>query len=117
MFRIVKHWFLSLIALLTIAHLVNGIYIEGFSPALMGALLLNGLNAMVRPVLALVVLPLNLPVFGFVYLVLNGLTLKLTACMVNGFAFDGFWPLFWGALLMSIFGNHLNRFRYQAQAD
>jgi putative membrane protein len=72
------------------------------------------LNAVVRPILAFLTCPLVLLTLGLFLLVLNGLMLWLTAMLSTGlglgFAVDGFWPAFLGALVVAVTSAVLNLF-------
>ena len=59
-------------------------------------------NALVRPVLVVLTLPLTVVTLGLFLLVLNGICLALTAWLVPGFAIDGFLPAVLGALVISV---------------
>jgi putative membrane protein len=84
------------------AAIVPGIEISGV-PAALGAGLVFGLiNAVLRPVLLIVTLPLTLLTLGLFIFVVNALCLWLTSALVPGFTVLGFWPAFWGALLVSV---------------
>jgi putative membrane protein len=90
------------LALLLAAHVVPGIRLDGFASALVAGLLLGLVNAIVRPVLVVLTLPITLLTLGLFLLVLNAFCVWLVSVFVSGFHVDGFWPAFWGALLVSI---------------
>ncbi len=92
---------LNVLALILVASILPGIEVKGFIPAIAAALLLGIFNAVLRPVLILLTLPLSLLSFGLFILVINGFLLKLVAWMVSGFTVQGFWPAVFGALLIS----------------
>jgi putative membrane protein len=71
-------------------------------PALLAGLVLGLINALVRPVLVVLTLPLTLLTLGLFLLVLNGICLALTAWLVPGFDIDGFLPAVLGALVISV---------------
>ncbi|MGZ3276007.1 MAG: phage holin family protein [Caulobacteraceae bacterium] len=84
------------------AHVVPGISYHGLGSLLAAALLLGVINAVVRPILVILTLPLTLITFGLFLLVINALTLKLVTLFLHGFHVHGFWPAFWGALVVSV---------------
>lgn len=90
------------LALLLAAHVVPGIRLDGLASALVAGLLLGLVNAIVRPVLVVLTLPITLLTLGLFLLVLNAFCVWLVSVFVSGFHVDGFWPAFWGALLVSI---------------
>ena len=84
-----------------------------FTPSghILGAGLVLGLiNAVVRPVLLILTLPLTLVTLGLFLLVLNALCLWLTSALVKGFTVHGFWAAFFGALIVSVVSWLLNAF-------
>ncbi len=108
------HWILSLvfsaIILLIISRIVTGFELDGFGPALIAALVIGIINAIVRPVLAFLTLPLTILTLGLFLFVLNGLMLKLASAIVPGFRIRGLLPAIWGALLLAIANLLLERF-------
>lgn len=90
------------LAILFAAALVPGIEIRGILPALGAGLVLGLVNAVVRPVLLVLTLPLTLVTLGLFLFVLNGLCLWLTSVLVKGFEVHGFWGAIFGALIVSL---------------
>jgi len=90
------------LALLLAAHVVPGIRLDGLASALVAGLLLGLVNAIVRPILVVLTFPITLLTLGLFLLVLNAFCLWLVSIFVSGFHVAGFWPAFWGALLVSI---------------
>ncbi len=90
------------LAIFFAAAIVPGIEIRGALSALGAGLVLGLVNAVVRPILLLLTLPLTLATLGLFLFVLNGLCLWLTAAMVKGFEVHGFWAAIFGALIVSL---------------
>ena len=90
------------LAIMLAASILPGIHVEGLVPALVGGLLLGLVNAVVRPVLIILTLPITLVTLGFFLLVLNALCFWLVAALVKGFYVAGFWAAFLGAIVVSI---------------
>ena len=84
------------------AALIPGIRLEGAWPAVLAGLVLGLVNALVRPVLLVLTLPLTVLTLGLFLLVLNGLCLGLTAWLVPGLDVDGLVPAVLGALVISV---------------
>ena len=106
--KILVRWAIVALALFIAAWLVPGIRVSGtawMAYALM-AVVLALVNALVRPLLTLLTCPLVLLTLGVFTLVINGVTLWLSAKIANmlgiGFYVDGFWAAFLGALIVSI---------------
>ena len=81
--------------------IVPGIEAGSVTTVVVAALVLGLVNAIVRPVLLVLTLPLTLVTLGLFLFVLNALCLWLTSAIVPGFEVRGFWPAFWGALIVS----------------
>jgi putative membrane protein len=90
------------LALLLAAHVVPGLRLDGLMSALVAGLLLGLVNAIVRPILIVLTFPITLVTLGLFLLVLNAFCLWLVSVLVSGFHVAGFWPAFWGALLVSL---------------
>jgi len=102
--RLVLNGFAIIIA----AWLLPGLHVSGPFAALVAGAILGFVNALVRPVLFFLTLPLTLVTLGLFIFVLNALCLALTAALVPGFDIDGFWWAVLGALLVSIVSWILN---------
>ncbi|MEZ5503244.1 MAG: phage holin family protein [Halioglobus sp.] len=90
--------------LLLAAWLVTGIHFNGALSLFLAALALGVVNAIVRPLLLLLTLPITVLTLGLFLLVLNGAMLALSALFVPGFTVDGFWAAFFGAMIVSLTG-------------
>ena len=89
-------------ALWVAAQLVPGIVVAGFTPLLLAALVLGLINAIVRPILLVLTLPLTLLTLGLFIFVLNAFCLWLTSRLVPGFEVQTFGAALLGALVVSI---------------
>ena len=89
-------------ALWVAAQLVSGIVVAGLTPLVLAALVLGLINAIVRPVLVIVTLPLTLLTLGLFIFVLNAFCLWLTSRIVPGFEVQTFGSALLGALVVSI---------------
>jgi len=89
-------------AIYLVAHIVPGIEVSGVVAALGAGLVLGIINAIVRPVLVILTLPVTLITLGLFLFVLNGLCLWLTSLIVQGFVVRSFWSAVLGSLLISV---------------
>ena len=99
---LVLRWAISAGAILLVAQVIKGIQVEGVLAAFVAAAVLGIVNAVLRPVLLLVTLPLNLLTLGLLTFLINGLMLYLAGKVVEGFTVTGFWSAVFGALFISI---------------
>jgi putative membrane protein len=83
---------------------VDGLVITGPGTLILAALLLGVCNALVRPLLILLTLPVTLLTLGLFLLVINAAVLGLVAWILPGFTIAGFWPAMWGALVVGLTG-------------
>lgn len=84
------------------SEVVSGIIVTGPWTLLGAALLLGIVNAIVRPLLILLTLPITVVTLGFFLLVVNAAMFGLVASMLDGFVVTGFWPALFGSLLVSL---------------
>jgi putative membrane protein len=100
--RILLHWLSLAVALWLTAWLLPGVHLaDGWALAL-GTIALGLVNALVRPVLALLTLPLTVFTLGLFYLVVNGVSFAAAAWLVPGFSVDSAWQAILGALVCSL---------------
>ena len=97
--RLLLLWILNAVALLLVTYLLPSIQVSGFGTALIAALVLGFINTLVRPVLAILTLPITVLTLGVFYLVLNGLLFWLASALLPGFQVAGFVSALLGALL------------------
>ncbi len=102
MTKLIVRWVLSALCVLLVAHLVPGFSVRGFGSALIAALAIGLVNGTLGLLFKLISLPIIILTFGLFLLVLNALMLMFASWFVPGFVVHGFWPAFWGALLLSI---------------
>src|SRR5262249_25516731 len=96
------HLFITAGLLLIVANLVRGVYVADWGSALLGAFVLGLVDALVRPVMVLLTLPLTILTFGLFLLVVNALMLWLVAALVPGIRIRGFGPALLGSLVLTL---------------
>jgi len=84
------------------SRMVPGIEISGFGTLLGSALLLGFVNAVVRPLLILLTLPITILTLGIFLLVINGAMLGLVASLFNNFIIDGLFSAILGSVIVSL---------------
>lgn len=97
---LIVRWIVVTLSVMLVANVVPGIAVRDFYTALIVALVYGLLNAIVRPLLLILTLPINLLTLGLFTFVLNALLFWLVARIVPGFNVAGFAPAFWGALIL-----------------
>ena len=100
--RMLLVWLVNTVALIAVAYLMPSISVSSFGAALVAALVLGLINAVVRPVLVLLTLPVTILTLGLFIFVLNGLLFWGVGAWLEGFNVGGFWAGVLGAILFSI---------------
>ncbi len=90
MIFIIVLWIINALSLMFIAWLLPGFHIASFYSAMMTALVLGLLNAVVRPLLLILTLPINILTLGLFTFIINAAILSLTSTIVKGFSVDNF---------------------------
>ena len=101
-------WLMLTAAILAAAYLINGIEVRDFLSAFLAAAVLGILNAIFRPLLILLTLPLNILSLGLFTFVINAFLLKLASGVIPGFEVHGFWTALFGALIITLVSGLLN---------
>ncbi|ACM19418.1 membrane protein of unknown function DUF360 [Geotalea daltonii FRC-32] len=91
-------WLVSALAIAITAYLLPGVKLSGFPAAFITAGVLGLINAVIKPLLFLLTLPINILTLGLFTLVINAVLIMLTSAIVPGFSVSGFWQ----ALLFSL---------------
>ena len=95
-------WLVNALALLALPYIFTSIQVDDFVTALLAALVLGLVNALIRPVLVLLTLPVTLLTLGLFIFVINGLLFWFVGSFVPGFVVGGFWAGVFGAIVYSI---------------
>ncbi|MFH2136112.1 MAG: phage holin family protein [Patescibacteria group bacterium] len=101
---IIIRWLIYAVALMILTYIVPGISVKNFYSALIAALVLGLVNAVIRPLLILLTLPVNILTLGLFTLVINALMLWFVASIVKGFDIRNFAAAFLGALILWLVG-------------
>ncbi|KQX86651.1 phage holin family protein [Variovorax sp. Root473] len=96
------HWAITGVSLWVASHLFKGLKFDSASALVISALLLGLANAIVKPLLIVLTLPLTLLTFGLFLLVINALMIMLVAALVKGFKVSGFWTALFASIFISL---------------
>ena len=96
------HWLVVAVALWLTAQFVPGVVISSWAALAIAALVLGFVNAIVRPVLVILTLPITVLTLGLFYLVVNGIAFGLAAAVVPGFSISSVTSAILGALATSV---------------
>lgn len=102
-------WLLTAISLLIIAQLPIGVEIDNFGKALVAAIVFGILNAVVKPILLVLTIPITILTLGLFLIILNAIIFGLAAALVQGFRLRyGFWSAIFGSIFLSLVNGFLS---------
>ena len=96
------HWGITALSLWAASHVFKGLHFDSGRTLLISALVLGLANAIVRPILVVLTLPLTLLTFGIFLLVIIALVMMLAARLVRGFSISGFWTAFFASIFVAL---------------
>ena len=95
------HLVVTALLLLVVAYVVPGVQVEGMKSALIAALILGIVNALVRPFVVFLTIPITIVTLGLFLLAINAFMFLLTSKLVPGFRVEGCMAAFLGSLVFS----------------
>lgn len=101
-------WLVSTVAIMFTSYLLPGVTLTGFWAGLWTALFLGLINAVIKPLLILLTLPINILTLGLFTFVINALLILLASSVIDGFFVEGFWVAMFFSIILSIFNYLLN---------
>jgi putative membrane protein len=107
---ILIRWIILTVSIITASYLLEGIHVSGFFSAFLAAAALGILNALFRPILLVLTLPINILTLGVFTFIINALMLKMASGIIPGFEVNGFWTAVIGSLIISVISWLLNSF-------
>ena len=100
--KFLVHWLVIALALWVTAAILPGVGFATTTALAVAAIVLGLVNALVRPVLTLLTLPITILTLGLFYLLVNGFVFFLASKIVPGFEVAGFWWAVLGALIVGV---------------
>lgn len=98
--KILINWIVNAMVIFSVAYIMPGVHVANFTTALVVALVLGIINAILKPVLLILTLPINILTLGLFTFVLNAILIIIVSKIVPGFTIDGFlWALGFGIIL------------------
>lgn len=107
------HWGITALSLWVASAIFHGITFTDKRSLFISALLLGLANAVIRPIVILLTIPLTILTFGFFLLVINALMMLLVSTVVRGFKVSGFWTAFFASIFVAIFSFIVGFFIFQ----
>lgn len=96
------HWIVVACSLWVAAYLVRGVSFASGTALLLAALVLGLINALIRPIIFFLTLPITIVTLGLFIFVVNGIAFALAAALVPGFTVTSLWSAILGALVVSV---------------
>ncbi|MDP2632084.1 MAG: phage holin family protein [Candidatus Uhrbacteria bacterium] len=97
---LILRWLINAVALLALTQILSGFEVSSFYIALIAALIIGLLNAVIRPLLIVLTLPINVLTLGLFTFVINALIIWFVSTFVSGFAIAGFWVALLAAIIL-----------------
>lgn len=107
------HWGITALSLWVAGFIFHGISFTNKKSLLIAALLLGLANAIIRPIVILLTIPLTIFSFGFFLLVINALMMLLVSTLVSGFKVSGFWTAFFASIFIAVLSFFVGLFIFQ----
>lgn len=98
----ILHWAITALTLWLASRVFRGVSFADTSSLVISALLLGFANAIVKPLVIVLTLPLTLLTFGLFLLVINALMILLVSALVRGFKVSGFWTAFFASIFIAV---------------
>ncbi|EDP72406.1 hypothetical protein FBALC1_14932 [Flavobacteriales bacterium ALC-1] len=93
---------LNALAVFILAHVLNGVSVDGYIGAIIVAVVLSILNLIVKPILIILTLPVTIITLGLFLLVINAIIILLADKLVDGFSVNGIWSAILFSVLLCI---------------
>ncbi|MDP8935208.1 MAG: phage holin family protein [Cyanobacteriota bacterium] len=107
-------WIVAAVSLIITANIVPGMAVVSFPAAMLAAVVIGLVNAVVKPIITLLTLPLTIITLGLFLFVVNAISLSLASWLAGafniGFAVNGFWPALVGSIVLSFVSGLIGRF-------
>lgn len=103
-------WLATAAALFITAKIVPGLDITGITTALIGAVALGFVNAIVKPILVILTLPLTIITLGLFLFVVNAIALGIAGYLTPGLTVGGFFPAIIGSIVLTFISSLINHF-------
>jgi putative membrane protein len=117
MMAFLAHWGVTSLSLWIASLMFHGISFSSKKSLFISALLLGLVNAVVKPVIIILTIPLTLITFGFFLLVINALMMMLVSALVPGFRISGFWTAFFASIVVTVVSLFIGTMVFQPENE
>lgn len=102
MIRVVIRWVMNAVALYIVAKILPGVHMSNFNSALIAVLIIGLVNALIKPLIFLLTLPVTILTLGLFSFIINALMFMLASAIAPGFKIDGFGTALLASILYSV---------------
>ncbi len=102
MIRVLIRWVLSALLIIFAAHIIPGISVVSFGSAMLVVLVMGLVNALLKPIILLISLPVNILTLGLFTFVINALLFMFVAYITPGFSVQNFMAALIGSIVVAI---------------
>ena len=107
----------STLAVMIASFLFNGVHVDSVITALLVAAVMAVLNAIVKPILVILTIPITIFTLGLFLLVINAGLILLADKIVPGFSVDGFWTAFFFSIILALINSIFNALNREQSQD
>jgi putative membrane protein len=93
---------LSAVAVIIGAYLIPGVKVDGFGYAIIVAIVISILNALVKPILVILTIPVTFFTLGLFLFVIDAIVILMAGNLISGFHVNGFWPALFFSIIIGI---------------
>lgn len=101
-------WLITAVSLIVTAYIVPGFTVSSFVAALLAAVVIGLVNAIVKPILIILTLPLTILTLGLFLFVVNAITIWLAGVLTPGFTVTGLLPALFGSIVLTLVASGIN---------
>src|SRR3989338_7609485 len=106
---------INTLVVLAVAYVVPSVHVDGFMAAFVAAFAIAVVNAILKPVLIFLTLPIEIVTLGLFTLVINAFLIMLAAYVVPGFSVDGFWAALIFGVIFSIVNISFHKWEHRQE--
>lgn len=108
MLKILANWVVNAFALFLVSRIVQGVHLADFKSAMIAVAVIGLINALIKPVLLLLTLPITILTLGLFTFVINAILFMFAGSILNGFTVEGFGSAFIGSIVLTIISTLLH---------
>ena len=108
MLKILANWVVNAFSLFLVSRIVQGVHLADFKSAMIAVAVIGLINALIKPALLLLTLPITILTLGLFTFVINAILFMFAGSILNGFTVEGFGSAFIGSIVLTIISTLLH---------